>query len=123
MIEGRNVKVNKLDIIIASESVDALSRIVIDDNTDDTARKIAIRLKAGIPKQQFAVSIQVLVGGKILAREDISAYRKDVTQKLYGGDKTRRYKLLEKQKTGKKKMKSIGKIEVSSEVFRKISAV
>lgn len=123
MIDGRDVRVNKLDILIAGESVEALSRIVIDDHTNDTARKIAQKLKASIPKQQFAVSIQVSVGGKILAREDISAYRKDVTQKLYGGDKTRRYKLLEKQKAGKKKMKSIGRIEVSSEVFRKISAV
>ncbi|MDA1337843.1 MAG: translation elongation factor 4 [bacterium] len=123
VIKGREVKVNKLDIFIAGESVDALSRIVIDNNTDETARKIAQKLKVSIPKQQFAVAIQVSIGGKVLAREDISAYRKDVTQKLYGGDKTRRYKLLEKQKVGKKKMKSLGKIEVSSDVFRKISAV
>ncbi len=123
MIQGRDVKVNKLDVLIAGETVDALSRIVIDNNIDEMARKIAQKLKVSIPKQQFEVAIQISVGGKILAREDISAYRKDVTQKLYGGDKTRRYKLLEKQKAGKKKMKSIGKIEVSSEVFRKISAV
>jgi len=123
IIKGREVKVNKLDILIAGEVVEALSRIVIDDNTAEIARKIAKKLKDSIPKQQFAVSIQVSVGGRILAREDISAYRKDVTQKLYGGDKTRRYKLLEKQKAGKKKMKSIGRIEVSSEVFRKISGV
>jgi len=123
MIKGRKVKVNKLDVLIAGEKIEALSRIVIDDNTNNTARRIAEKLKLNIPKQQFAVSIQVAVGGKILAREDVKAYRKDVTQKLYGGDKTRRYKLLEKQKAGKKKMKSIGKIEVSSDIFRKISAV
>ena len=113
-------KLIKMDILIASEPVDAFSMIVHKDKAAARGRDLAIRLKDVIPRQLFTVAIQACVGGKIIARESISAMRKDVTAKCYGGDVTRKRKLLEKQKEGKKRMKAIGKINIPQEAFIKV---
>ena len=107
----------KLDVLIAGESVDALSFIVFNDNAYNKARRIAEKLKDYIPRQLFEVPIQVAVGGKIIARETIKALRKDVLAKCYGGDISRKKKLLEKQKEGKKKMRRLGSVEVPKDAF------
>ncbi len=107
----------KLDVMIAGDIVDALSFIVFSDNAYSRARKIAEKLKDYIPRQLFEVPIQVAVGGKIIARETVKAMRKDVLAKCYGGDITRKKKLLEKQKEGKKRMRKLGSVEVPQEAF------
>ena len=107
----------KLDILVAEEKVDAFSRIVPKSNAFSEGKRIVAKLKESIPRQNFQIAIQATVGGKILARETISAFRKDVIAKLYGGDVTRKRKLLEKQKKGKKRMKNIGKVSIPSDVF------
>lgn len=107
----------KLDVLIAGETVDALSFIVFNDNAYNKARRIAEKLKDYIPRQLFEVPIQVAVGGKIIARETIKALRKDVLAKCYGGDISRKKKLLEKQKEGKKKMRRLGSVEVPKDAF------
>ena len=110
----------RMDILIASEKAEAFARIVHKTKSEREARALVKKLKSVIPKQLFAVSIQAAIGGKIIARETISAMRKDVTGYLYGGDYTRKKKLLEKQKKGKKKMKAIGRINIPQEVFLKV---
>ena len=107
----------KLDILVAGEPVEAFSRIVPKEDTYSEGKKTVEKLKEAIPRQNFQISLQAAISGKIIARETIKAFRKDVTSKLYGGDVTRKRKLLEKQKKGKKKMKSIGKVDIPGEAF------
>jgi GTP-binding protein LepA len=107
----------KLDILIAEEKVEALSRIVPRERAFEEGKATAEKLKGAIPRQNFAVAIQAAIGAKIIARETVRPFRKDVTAKLYGGDVTRKRKLLEKQKKGKKKMKNIGKVSLPTEVY------
>ena len=110
-------EVIKMDILVAEEKVEALSLITYKDTAMSVGKKIVNALKDALPRQQFVVKIQASIGGKIIAAERISALRKDVTAKLYGGDWTRRAKLLEKQKKGKKKMMNIGKVDIPPETF------
>ena len=107
----------KLDVLIHHEPVEALAQIVVRDRVEGIGRRLVKRLKEVIPKQQFEIALQATIGGKVVARETISAYRKDVTAKLYGGDQTRKDKLLKKQKKGKKRMKEFGRVSLPQEAF------
>lgn len=113
----KEVDAVRLDVLIHFEKVDALSQIVVKTDAEKVGRVLCKKLKDAIPRQMFEIAIQAAIGGTVVARETVKAFRKDVTAKLYGGDVTRRMKLLEKQKKGKKRMKQFGKVSIPQEAF------
>ncbi|OGY65489.1 MAG: elongation factor 4 [Candidatus Harrisonbacteria bacterium RIFCSPLOWO2_01_FULL_40_28] len=118
--EWQSLEANKVEVLVNDEIVPGLTRIIPKERVMRESRIIALRLKDLLPKQQFAQAIQVKAGGRILARETISALRKDVTGYLYGGDRTRKMKLWKKQKEGKERLKQIGKVRISPDVFNQL---
>lgn len=115
--EYKPAKLVKLDILVNHEPVEGLAQIIPSEHAEEFGRKFVEKLKGAIPRQNIPVPIQAAIGGKIIARETVAAYRKDVTAKLYGGDVTRKNKLLEKQKKGKKRMRRFGSVDIPQEAF------
>jgi GTP-binding protein LepA len=113
----QEVDVAKVDILLNHEQVDALSFLAVRDQAVYRAREIVEKLAKVIPRQQFSIPVQGAIGGQVIARDDIKPFRKDVIQKLYGGDRTRKDKLLDKQKKGKERMKMVGKVEIPQSAF------
>ena len=106
-----------MDILLNGDPVDALSALIHRNNSQNLGKKICLKLKELIPRQQFDIAIQSAIGAKIISRETVKAVRKDVTAKCYGGDISRKRKLLEKQKKGKKRMRQIGNVEIPQSAF------
>jgi GTP-binding protein LepA len=117
IFEYRRSTLQKVDVLLNGDIIDALSFIIHSEKAQGRARKIAEKLKVHIPRQMFEIPIQVAIGSKVIARETVKAMRKDVLAKCYGGDITRKKKLLEKQKEGKKRMRQFGTVEVPQEAF------
>jgi len=115
--EYQPVNVVKLDVLVNKEKVDAFSVLVVESQTQFYGRDLVERLAGAIPRQQFQIPVQAAIGGQVIARADVKAFRKDVIQKLYGGDRSRKDKLLDKQKKGKAKMKMIGRVEIPQSAF------
>ncbi len=113
----QQVEVAKVDILVNHEKVDALSFLIVKDQARKRGKEIVERLVEVLPRQQFTVPVQAAIGGEVVAREDIKSFRKDVIQKLYGGDRTRKDKLLDKQKKGKERMKLVGKVQIPQNAF------
>ncbi len=119
-LEFRPVDAVRVDIMVSGEKVDALASIVYRPKAESVGRRMTEKLKEVLPRQNFEIAIQATIGGKVIARESVSSFRKDVTAKLYGGDRTRKDKLLDKQKKGKQKMKMVGRVEIPQEAFLSI---
>jgi len=115
--EYKSVEVSKVDILVNRERVDALAFLIVRDQARRRGKEIVERLVEVLPRQQFSIPVQAAIGGEVVARDDIKAFRKDVIQKLYGGDRTRKDKLLDKQKKGKARMKLIGRVEIPQTAF------
>lgn len=119
-LEFRPVEAAKVDILVGGEKVDALTFVSVRSKAESMGRRMVSKLKEVLPRQNFAIALQAAIGGTVIARETISPFRKDVTAGLYGGDRTRKDKLLEKQKKGKQKMKMVGRVEIPQEAFLSI---
>jgi GTP-binding protein LepA len=120
LLEYRAGNLVKVDILLNGKPVDTLSVVVHRNEAQKIGQQVAGKLKKLLPRQNFKIIIQAAIGGKVIAREELSPYRKDVLAKLYGGDRTRKDKLLKKQKKGKKRMKMVGQVEIPQEAFRKL---
>jgi GTP-binding protein LepA len=114
------VKLVKMDILLNHEKVDAFSQLVVEERAASLGSQMTDKLKDLIPRHQFNIPVQAAIGGKIIARSDVKPFRKDVTQKLYGGDRSRKDKLLEAQKKGKKRMKMVGRVEIPDSAFLQV---